>query len=93
MQPALVRFGKRRKMETTGMSRDAHWVQREMRAMSDEDRDAYIQRSRLSYDETIEMREIYAKYKLQIQAIEKQRNMELELTRRKFVNMRKALGL
>ena len=93
MQPALVRFGKRRKMEATGMSRDAHWVQREMRAMSDEDRDAYIQRSRLSYDETIEMREIYAKYKPQIQAIEKQRNTELELTRRKFVNMRKALGL
>jgi len=80
-------------MEATGMSRDAHWVERELRAMTDEDRDAYIQRSRLSYDETMKLREIYAKYKPQIQAIEKQRDTELALTRRQFTSMRKALGL
>jgi hypothetical protein len=80
-------------MEAPGMSRDAHWVQREMRAMTDEDRDAYIQRSRLMYDETMKLREIYAKYKPQIQAIEKQRDTELALTRRQFTSMRKALGL
>jgi hypothetical protein len=80
-------------MEATGMSRDAGWVQREMRAMTDEDRDAYIMRSRLCYDEVMELREIYAKYKPEIQAIEKRRNTELELSRRKFVNMRKDLGL
>jgi hypothetical protein len=80
-------------MGATVMSRDAHWVQRELRAMTDEDRDAYIMRSRLSYDETIELREIYAKYKPEIEAIEKRRNTELELSRRKFVKMRKALGL
>jgi hypothetical protein len=80
-------------MEAPGMSRDAHWVQREMRAMTDEDRDAYIMRSRLSYDEVMELREIYAKYKPEIEAIEKRRNAELALSRRKFVKMRKALGL
>ena len=61
------------------MSRDAHWVQREMRAMTDAERDAYIQRSRIMYDQTIAQRAIYAKYKPAIDALIEQRQQELDL--------------
>jgi len=60
------------------MSRDAHWVQREMRIMTDVERDAYIIRSRRMYDETIAKRQIYAKYKPQIDALLEQREAELK---------------
>ena len=61
------------------MSRDAHWVQREMRAMSDADRDAYIKRSRRMYDTTMAQRAIYAKYKPVLDLILEQRQQELDL--------------
>ena len=61
------------------MSRDAGWVQREMRLMSDAKLDAYIQRSRKMYDETMRRREIYAKYKPEIDALIEQRQKELDL--------------
>ena len=78
---------------SSAMSRDAHWVQREMRAMTDKDRDLYIKRSRIMYDETMKTREIYAKYKPQIDAIEKQREAELQAIRHWFIETRKVLGL
>jgi hypothetical protein len=81
-------------MEATNlMSRDSHWVQREMRQMSDVDRDLYIKRSRVMYDETMQFRQIYAKYKPQIEAIEKQRDEELEALEQDFAKVRKVLGL
>ena len=61
------------------MSRDSDWVQREMRLMSDAKRDAYIQRSRKMYDKTMRIREIYAKYKPEIDALIEQRQKELDL--------------
>lgn len=61
------------------MSCDAHWVQREMREMTDVERDAYIQRSRAMYSRTMAQRAIYAKYKPAIDALIKQRQQELDL--------------
>jgi hypothetical protein len=61
------------------MSRDSDWVQREMRLMSDAKRDAYIKRSRDMYDRTMRRREIYAKYKPEIDKLIKQRQKELDL--------------
>ena len=75
------------------MSRDSHWVQREMRAMSDADRDLYIKRSRVMYDETMKRKAIYAKYKTQIETIENQRDAELKELANWFVQTRKVLNL
>ena len=61
------------------MSRDSGWVQREMRLMSDAKRDAYIKQSRKMYDQTMRQREIYLKYKPQIDALIRQRQKELDL--------------
>ena len=61
------------------MSRDSSWVQREMRLMTDAKRDAYIKRSRKMYDQTMRQREIYSKYKPQIDALIEQRQKELDL--------------
>ena len=60
------------------MSRDSGWVQREMRLMSDKQRDAYIIRSRVSWEYTKKLRDIYAKYKPRIAVLQDQRDAELQ---------------
>ena len=67
------------RLGASGMSADSGWVQREMRLMSDKDRDAYILRSRISYNYIIAVRAAHKKYKQATAAFKSDLDEELKL--------------